>query len=70
MLTAYKEITLSAATLQFKQGKKKYLHLCFYIYTDASPPFLFPLFTLIGLGECSSELFGSEILWHKKRKHK
>lgn len=57
MLTAYKEITLSAATLQFKQG-----NLCFYIYTDASPPFLFPLFTLIGLGECSSELFGSEIL--------
>lgn len=29
MLTAYKEITLSAATLQFKQGKKKVLALVF-----------------------------------------
>lgn len=64
MLTAYKgDYSLTAATLQFTQGKKYiYWHLYSYIYTDASPLFLFPLFTLIGLGECSSELFGSEIL--------
>lgn len=39
MLTAYKEITLSAATLQFKQGKKKSTCTCVPTFTLMHPPF-------------------------------